>query len=311
MEEAVQFKCKDKNLFGILHLPDNAIDVESILLMVVGGPQTRIGSHRLYVQLARKLACHGNAVFRFDYEGIGDSEGDWLSYKFSGPSISAALDYLSKRIRSLKNTIIWSLCDGATASAVFAASNQHRVNSMILCNPYLHTEQGRAKTFLKYYYVRRVMEKEFWQKFLSFRISLKESIFSFHDLIKKSKGDSSNGNVLSKEYEIEIHPEEFIRGILNFRNPIRFLISSDDLTAMQFYDLCNDHPKLKAAVKSKKMSIKIINGADHTFSGSEAKQILFEETLAAIRKNENDKLKLDRSDIANGRLSPNLEVRKI
>jgi len=303
MEEPVQFRCYDKNLFGILHLPDNAIDIKSILLMVVGGPQTRIGSHKLYVQLARKLASHGIAVFRFDYEGIGDSEGEWVSYKFAGPSILAALDYLSNRISSSKNIVLWSLCDGATASAVFAASNQHRVNSMILCNPYLHTEQGRAKTFLKYYYVRRVMEKEFWQKFLSFRISLKESIFSFHDLLKKSKGNSNNGNVLSEEYEIEIHPEEFIKSILNFRNPIRFLISSDDFTAMQFYDLCNDHPKLKAAVKSKKMSIKIINGADHTFSGCGIKQILFEETLAAIRESEKDNLTSDRSLMANERLS--------
>ena len=279
MEEAVQFKCDQKNLYGILHLPDGVADVSSVVLMVVGGPQTRIGSHRLYVQLARWLAHNDIAVFRFDYVGIGDSDGEWVGYKFAGPSIKAALDYLSEKLPALETRILWSLCDGATSSAVFAAENRHYISSMILCNPYLHSSQGQAKTILKYYYIRRVFEKEFWQKLLSFRFDFRESATSFFELFQKARTD--NGTA-TDEYEIEISPEKFIKAVAEFEKPIRMLLSSDDLTAMQFYDTYKDRPELKASSQSAGISIRFVKGADHTFSSCEAKQLLFQETLAAI-----------------------------
>ena len=75
LEKAIEFSCLDKKLYGILHIPDHFRIIDQIVLMIVGGPQTRVGSHRLYVQFARKISEKGFAVFRFDYEGIGDSEG--------------------------------------------------------------------------------------------------------------------------------------------------------------------------------------------------------------------------------------------
>ena len=46
--------------------------VATAVLVVVGGPQVRAGSHRHFVQLARHLATHGHAVMRFDVRGMGD-----------------------------------------------------------------------------------------------------------------------------------------------------------------------------------------------------------------------------------------------
>ena len=94
MEEAVQFSIANKKLYGILHYPsDNMSNL--IIIMVTGGPQTRIGSHRLYVQLARFLSKKNFLVFRFDYEGLGDSEGDFIGFRGAIPSINAAIDFAS------------------------------------------------------------------------------------------------------------------------------------------------------------------------------------------------------------------------
>ena len=51
------------------------------VLIVTGGPQYRAGSHRQFVLLARFLAARGMAVLRFDYRGMGDSEGAPRDYR--------------------------------------------------------------------------------------------------------------------------------------------------------------------------------------------------------------------------------------
>ena len=73
-ESAFQIDCQGSPCTGILHHPEGEQD--TAVLIVVGGPQTRVGSHRLFVHLARSLAKQGIVVFRFDYSGAGDSEGD-------------------------------------------------------------------------------------------------------------------------------------------------------------------------------------------------------------------------------------------
>ena len=63
-ERPVQFSCGTDRLLGILH--PGAPDSERGVLVVVGGPQYRVGSHRQFVLLARALAAAGIPVLRFD-----------------------------------------------------------------------------------------------------------------------------------------------------------------------------------------------------------------------------------------------------
>ena len=52
-EIPVVFNCQDSRLLGILHKPEKP--GRQGVLIVVGGPQTRVGSHRQFVLLARYL----------------------------------------------------------------------------------------------------------------------------------------------------------------------------------------------------------------------------------------------------------------
>jgi exosortase A-associated hydrolase 1 len=284
MEQTAQFECDGRRLYGILHLPDQPQVIERVVLMVVGGPQTRIGSHRLYVQMARFLCAQGIAVFRFDYAGVGDSEDVWTGYKFAGPSIFAAIDFLFKEIPLLKDVILWSLCDGATASAVFGQHEQQRIAGMILCNPYLHSATSQAKTILRHYYAKRILEKDFWQKVLALRLNVSASLASFNALVKRSQ--NSNGKAADalhpEEYASEIHPDELVHGLSSFRRPLRFLLSTADLTALQFRDFCRRQKKLQRAFKTRRYTIDYVDAADHTFSNSQSKRLLFLKTLLAL-----------------------------
>ena len=62
-------------LIGMLHRPESA-DARRAVVVLVGGPQYRVGSHRQFVLLARELCRRGIAVLRFDFSGMGDSDGE-------------------------------------------------------------------------------------------------------------------------------------------------------------------------------------------------------------------------------------------
>ena len=85
------FTCEGEELLGILHLPEE-VKSEKAVLIVVGGPQYRIGSHRQFVHLARYLALQGVPVFRFDYRGMGDSGGDLGDFENINQDIASAID---------------------------------------------------------------------------------------------------------------------------------------------------------------------------------------------------------------------------
>src|ERR1041385_7937579 len=78
VERAVTFDCASERLVGVVAEPDNASEVG--VVVVVGGPQYRVGSHRQFLLLSRRLVDAGIAVLRFDYRGMGDSTGATCSF---------------------------------------------------------------------------------------------------------------------------------------------------------------------------------------------------------------------------------------
>ena len=68
-ERALEFDCEGESLVGILSGARSG--VRRGVLVVVGGPQYRAGSHRQFTLLARHLAEYGLPALRFDYRGIG------------------------------------------------------------------------------------------------------------------------------------------------------------------------------------------------------------------------------------------------
>lgn len=286
MEEAVQFFVKDKKLFGILNLPDSAKSSDTIVLMITGGPQTRVGSHRLYVQLARYLSKQGIASFRFDYEGTGDADGKWVGYRYASQSIKAAIDYLGISIPEFKNIIIWSLCDGATASIVYAAQYPLEVRAMVLCNPYLFNAEGKARTILKYYYINRFFQKDFWKKVYAFHFDIKDSMDSLKKLLKASKERSVEPDyILDKNFfglEYEIPLEEIQQALMELKIEVIFILSTNDLAAKQFKDFIKNK-KIKSVTKNKNMQFYYLQDADHTFSNTKSKNELFKLTEKSIK----------------------------
>src|SRR6185312_9356840 len=144
------------------------------VVIVVGGPQYRVGSHRQFVLLARALANAGIACLRFDYRGMGDAEGPFVGFTDVGADIGAAVDAFLARVPTLERIVLWGLCDGATAS-VFHAAADPRIAGLALFNPWVRTQAGEAKTALKHYYARRLADPAFWRKLAAGRLRWRDS----------------------------------------------------------------------------------------------------------------------------------------
>src|SRR5881398_3691346 len=93
-EQAISIECEGDALVGILHEPTSPAEVG--VVVIVGGPQYRVGSHRQFVLLARTLAAAGFAVLRFDYRGMGDSSGEQRSFEAASADIGTAVDVLQR-----------------------------------------------------------------------------------------------------------------------------------------------------------------------------------------------------------------------
>ena len=121
-ERPLVFPCNNSLLYGILSLPEQT--GSRGVLIVVGGPQYRVGSHRQFTLLARFLAAHGVPVLRFDCRGMGDSEGEVRTFEDFEDDLSCAIDSFFEEVSPLNDLVIWGLCDAASAALFHAHRDQ-------------------------------------------------------------------------------------------------------------------------------------------------------------------------------------------
>jgi exosortase A-associated hydrolase 1 len=284
-EEAVKFEYRGKVLYGILHRPDKDSSPRTVVNMVVGGPQTRVGSHRLYVQLARFLCVNGITVFRFDYEGIGDSHGEFVGFSNATPSIKASIDFLNKQFPGRTEYILWSLCDGSSASIIYAANNSEFLSGVILCNPYtIIDESDLAWMTLKHYYVRRFFKSKFWINLVKLHVNAVQSFRSLTKTVKKIRVFSSEMPGVAVNNNGPSIAKLVCRSIARFPKPVKIILATEDLVTKNFQDVLKHQREIKRLIKTGQISQYFIKSADHTFTNPDAKKALFEVTLRSINE---------------------------
>lgn len=269
-EVPLSFLCGDSTLYGVLH-PSSA-SVERGVLVVVGGPQTRIGSHRQFVLLARKLAANNVPVLRFDYRGMGDSEGESRTYEDINADIKCAVDQFFHRIPELKSVVIWGLCDAASA-ACFYAELDDRIDGLVLLNPWVRTDEGQAKAYLKHYYLQRLFSSELWCKVRRGEFNAGASIQSLYQKLRSLLGVARKAPFSTIKTTSECNkrddlplPIRMFQGLQRFSGEVLFILSGDDLTSAEFRDLAESSKPWRKMLKEPRFSKHVLPEADHTFS---------------------------------------------
>ncbi len=286
LEKAVVFQCENNKLTGIIHKSDAMAKIG--VLIVVGGPQYRVGSHRQFVLLARALAEAKIPAMRFDYRGMGDSEGESRTFLEIDKDIASAIDTFYQECPDLTGIVIWGLCDAASA-ALFYGYQDERVNGLILLNPWVFTEQGSAKTFLKYYYLKRLGNPDFWRKVIRFKFDYQESFKGLVQLIKKILLRDANSRNNTKTDQVDFVdktlplPERMKVCLDKFNQPVLLILSGNDLTADEFREVVKSDVEWQELLKDEKVTQKMLSEADHTFSSAQWRENVENWSLAWIK----------------------------
>jgi exosortase A-associated hydrolase 1 len=256
-EEALVFDCAGEALVGVLCLP--ATDVRAGLVIVVGGPQYRAGSHRQFVLLSRRLADAGVASLRFDCRGMGDSTGARRSFETIGADIGAAIDALADRLPGLDAVFLFGLCDGASAALLYwHATRDARVRGLCLANPWVRSETSQARTALKHYYARRLLERSFWAKLVRGRVALSAARELLQSVRRLRLRASGTGTLRFQDRMAEAWR--------SFDGRLLLLLSGDDYTAREFLEFVRSDPRWRAALEHPRLERHDLAQADHTFS---------------------------------------------
>ncbi len=177
-------------LYGILHEPEPVVARGVCVLLLSPGIKGRVGPHRLYLKIAARLVPLGFHVLRFDFHGLGDSEGTVqehalvdmyntvLGGRYVGDTI-AAMDWM-QRVVGVSKFVGSGLC-GGSISALLTAEVDERIECLLGIGLPTILEGGPenwARTLtmqqavnLRGHYFRKILDPGSWKRFAMGRSS--------------------------------------------------------------------------------------------------------------------------------------------
>jgi exosortase A-associated hydrolase 1 len=273
VRHALVFECQGDQLVGILHQPPEPGSIGVVI--VVGGPQYRVGSHRQFVCLADDLAAAGFPVLRFDYRGMGDSDGCTRNFEDVDDDVGAAIDALRARQPQVQKVILWGLCDAATAVALFA-SRRPGASGLVIANPWVRTDEGLARSYVENYYGQRLLDLQFWRRLLGGQMPVVQRIREFLSDWRTARGQGARGAEASL-------PERMRDALVGYRGPVLLLMSGADLTAGEF-DACIRGDAWSGWRQRADVTRVDLPAADHTFSRHDWRAMVTEATVDWLRR---------------------------
>lgn len=273
----VVFDCEGSRLTGIIDRPNSEKESSHRgVVIVVGGPQYRVGSHRQFVLLARELADNGFPTLRFDQRGVGDSEGA-TDFEHLDADIRAAVGVLMAEQPQLTEVVLWGLCDAASAIMMYAHKDD-RVAGAVLLNPWVRDDRTIAQTYIRNYYSKRLLSTDFWRKLLTGGVDVRGSLGDLAGKLRSAtaKEPASGPAVESTSNLAETgaatgtgFQERMTSGWSAFSRPSLLVLSGNDLTADEFKNFMAQTRSRRRLLKRKAISACELSQADHTFASAE------------------------------------------
>ena len=281
-ELPIGFECAGAPLEGVLCRPESA--AQTGVVIVVGGPQYRAGSHRQFVLLARALAQAGYPVLRFDYRGMGDSGGAARSFDSVSEDIACALSGLGRAMHQIERFVLWGLCDGASAALMYIERTRDpRVAGLCLVNPWVRSEASLARTQVKHYYTRRLMQRQFWSKLFSGQVGATAVRGLASSMGRALRGGPDRVAGQSSDAGAGPYQQRMAAAWQRFDGRILLILSGNDLTAKEFLEFVASDAAWQGALSRPNVERRDLADADHTFSSPALRQQAEALTLAWLR----------------------------
>jgi exosortase A-associated hydrolase 1 len=258
-EEAVRIHCEGQSLTGIQARPE--IPMATGVIVLVGGPQYRVGSHRQFVLLSRTLAEAGYAVLRFDFRGMGDSDGSLNQFTCVSADLEAALLNFKNDVPEIKTIVLWGLCDGASAALLYCyEKSDSKISGLCLLNPWIRSPESLAQMQIKHYYAQRLLEKDFWLKLMSGKVSPSALLDLTKKLIVKLLPKHASP-LAEKTFQ-----QKMAHAWKNYEGKILLMLSEEDYVAKEFVVHADTDPSWRGLLQMTQLTRHDLKQSDHTLS---------------------------------------------
>jgi exosortase A-associated hydrolase 1 len=285
IETAIVIPRGDARLFGVMAEPAAEPRRPIGVVVIVGGPQYRAGSHRQFVALARRLAGAGYPTLRFDLLGMGDSlvldAGGGVNpiahFESAATDIGAAIDALHAHQPALRGCVLWGLCDGASAALLHAAQQADaRVHGLVLLNPWVRTQASQAATRVRHYYLQRLLSASFWRKLLRGQVAA-DALRGLWRNLRLARAGAPAAEAAALAY-----PQRMAQGWRRFVGDVLLLMSGKDYTAREFDQFTRGDALWQRAFAARAGTRVDLPDADHTCSQASAEAAVHDATLAFL-----------------------------
>ena len=289
-DSLLRIDCEGASLVGLLSEPAEATAAtapsDTGVLLIVGGPQYRVGSHRQFTLLGRALAAAGLPCLRLDHRGMGDAEGEQRGFDQLDADIAAALDAWQRERPALRRVVLWGLCDAASAALLYVHRRRDaRIAGLCLANPWVRTEASLARTQVRHYYLDRLRQPAFWRKLLSGRVGLgavRELLGKLAQGRAAPAGPATPADAAAADRRH--YTEQMADGLRAFGGPVLLILSGDDYVAKEFLDRCRDGgPAWRGLLGRPGLRREDLPDADHTFSTAAWRAQVERLTAAFVR----------------------------
>ncbi|MEH2360884.1 alpha/beta hydrolase [Nostoc sp.] len=239
--EAIVFKSSSNhNLVGVMH-PGIGQEPRPCLIACHGFVGTKYGgSRRFLVDFARYAVKHNLSVFRFDFSGCGDSEGDFVDLTIDSEleDLEAAIDVVSTIAGVDPQKIgVFGQCLGAV-TAICAASRDSRIYKVVAWAPFVNFADALQKL---------VGEEAFQSLQLG-----EEAEFMYHE-----QPFRCSPKILNESLRLDMFEE-----ITRVRKPLLVIHGTED-AVVPLQDITKLMDFAKGTLGEKELAV--IEGAHHSF----------------------------------------------
>ena len=278
-EEVATFGC-NQSLVGIVTNPPSTQNKQDLAIIILGaGIVHRVGPNRLNVKIARNLKQLRFTTFRYDFSGVGDSvvRKDNLPYHKSVIlETQEAMDYV-QAATGIRLFLLLGICSGATNSFEVARKDP-RVRGIILINPTGGFDRSARAELAQYFGNRQKVQsmgKEKWFNPKNWWRAITGQID--YTNLKGILGFQAR-RLLFGQKKMLPHTEsafDNLCGLIHQDVNVQFVISGGDpATKNHFGELLIE--KFSQSQFDGKVSIDVVNHADHTFTSLSSQTQLFE-----------------------------------
>lgn len=241
-------------LFGILHEPVASAKPGVAFIMLSPGVKMRVGPERLYLRLTNLLVDLGIPVLRFDFHGLGDSEGALPERllldvygqvqvgRFVDDTIDA-MDWMQEKM-GVNRFILSGLCGGAV-TGLLAGARDRRVAGLLALGitPLIDsrtTDPSRYMTAgqldrLGRKYVQKLFRPQSWLRLLTLRTDYRMLWRSMKKLLLGSKPPAQTPAVglPANDNASPLFPPAFFE-MLGTKRPMLLIFGGSDRLKWEF-----------------------------------------------------------------------------